>query len=541
MKKILLSFVLLLGGVLSSSATTTEIWSGEKIIDWNANAIVVDKALFASANVGDVLHITVSAVSGGYPQVGVAYPGSGTDIEPGKHLEAAGVIDIPVTGDMLKCAKVNGLQFKGDGMTITSITLESGVYEGRPNDAIWVGNANEGFQVNKAHLNLMNIEAGDIIKVNFSTAGSYINLCPSQKGPSDWNWDNPYSLTKVEEADNVQFTVNDALVTNPYHLIVNTNYSVTSVQVIKKEMTDVATLWSGEKVFSTWDDWFILPDSKFLSAKAGYKLRFTITNLFETTVGEDHWNHAMLFVKNGSNWSDLENSGEISLTATVPYVYEMTFTAATLEVAKNYGIIIQGRGYTITKVELVPNNISVSISEYEWATFCSGLPLDFTECDGLLAYIVTGHEGTTLTKTQITGTVPANTPLLLNAAKGNYTIPAIASSTTNVSANLLKAGTGAAVSAESGKTKYVLSVTAGKAEFQKINATAATVPTGKAYLEFNEAIEARSLDFDDEGTTAIKNMKVGENDNIYYDLQGRRVLYPKNGLYIVNGKKVIVK
>ena len=65
MKKILLSFVLLLGGVLSSSATTTEIWSGEKIIDWNANAIVVDKALFASANVGDVLHITVSAVSGG--------------------------------------------------------------------------------------------------------------------------------------------------------------------------------------------------------------------------------------------------------------------------------------------------------------------------------------------------------------------------------------------------------------------------------------------------------------------------------------------
>ena len=28
---------------------------------------------------------------------------------------------------------------------------------------------------------------------------------------------------------------------------------------------------------------------------------------------------------------------------------------------------------------------------------------------------------------------------------------------------------------------------------------------------------------------------------VYYDLQGRRVLYPKKGLYILNGNKVIIK
>lgn len=60
-------------------------------------------------------------------------------------------------------------------------------------------------------------------------------------------------------------------------------------------------------------------------------------------------------------------------------------------------------------------------------------------------------------------------------------------------------------------------------------------------MEFNEAIESRSLGFDDEEVTAIKNIKVGADDNIYYDLQGRRILYPKKGLYIVNGKKVIIK
>lgn len=43
------------------------------------------------------------------------------------------------------------------------------------------------------------------------------------------------------------------------------------------------------------------------------------------------------------------------------------------------------------------------------------------------------------------------------------------------------------------------------------------------------------------GTTDIKDMKVDTKDNLYYDLQGRRVLYPTTGLYIVNGKKVILK
>lgn len=39
----------------------------------------------------------------------------------------------------------------------------------------------------------------------------------------------------------------------------------------------------------------------------------------------------------------------------------------------------------------------------------------------------------------------------------------------------------------------------------------------------------------------IQQIKVGTSDNIYYDLQGRRVLYPQKGLYIVNGKKVMVR
>lgn len=44
--------------------------------------------------------------------------------------------------------------------------------------------------------------------------------------------------------------------------------------------------------------------------------------------------------------------------------------------------------------------------------------------------------------------------------------------------------------------------------------------------------------------TEIANVVVGKDANMrekVYDLQGRRVLYPKRGLYIINGKKVYVK
>lgn len=46
---------------------------------------------------------------------------------------------------------------------------------------------------------------------------------------------------------------------------------------------------------------------------------------------------------------------------------------------------------------------------------------------------------------------------------------------------------------------------------------------------------------EDDNTTSIKSVNTQSSDNVYYDLQGRRVANPANGLYIVNGKKVVVK
>ena len=191
------------------------------------------------------------------------------------------------------------------------------------------------------------------------------------------------------------------------------------------------------------------------------------------------------------------------------------------------------------------SSVSGTISDAGWSTFSSDLALDFTDVEGLEAYMITGHDGVNIVKSQVKGTVPANTGLLLKGAEGNYVIPVVGSSSTDVSANKMVAGTGASVSAEANKTKYVLGKngSTGKAEFQKIVSTSATVPAGKAYLQFNEEINARVLQFDEGETTAISEVRGLKSDvrGEFYNLNGQRVAQPSKGLYIVNGKKVMFK
>ena len=183
--------------------------------------------------------------------------------------------------------------------------------------------------------------------------------------------------------------------------------------------------------------------------------------------------------------------------------------------------------------------VAFTMNAYEWSTLVSDKALDF-ENSGVTAYVVTGHNGNALEKTEVT-TVAANTPLLLNAAAGDYEIP-VAASGTAYTDNKLVAGTGVAVTKEDGKTKYVLSLDADdNIAFMKINNDAATVPADKAYLEFNEVVSAPSFSFGD--ATAIDDVRSKTEDvrGDFYNLNGQRVALPTKGLYIVNGKKYIVK
>jgi hypothetical protein len=75
---------------------------------------------------------------------------------------------------------------------------------------------------------------------------------------------------------------------------------------------------------------------------------------------------------------------------------------------------------------------------------------------------------------------------------------------------------------------------------------AGTLAAGKCWIELvpSSPAHARALSIVFEGeTTGISTVKtaVDTKDAVIYDLQGRRVMQPTKGLFIVNGKKVVIK
>ena len=91
-----------------------------------------------------------------------------------------------------------------------------------------------------------------------------------------------------------------------------------------------------------------------------------------------------------------------------------------------------------------------------------------------------------------------------------------------------------------GKENYVIS----NDQFYRINATSATMKNTRAYLVLDTPASGVKgvVTFGDGVADGIELISIDDlNNNAIYDLSGRRVSNPTRGIYIVNGKKVIVK
>lgn len=193
---------------------------------------------------------------------------------------------------------------------------------------------------------------------------------------------------------------------------------------------------------------------------------------------------------------------------------------------------------------------TVTIGETGNATFCADQAIDFSNTEGLKAYAATGYDSETgdvvLTRVM---QAKAGMGLFLSGDAGTYELTTLESTTHN-SLNMLK-GTleTTTVNATDGDyTNYKYTIVDDVAAFYPL-ADNSTINAGKAYLQIPTswlpaASEARTigLRFDDSATTGIdENIGITDKDNAVYDLMGRKVKNPTKGLYIVNGKKVLVK
>lgn len=178
-------------------------------------------------------------------------------------------------------------------------------------------------------------------------------------------------------------------------------------------------------------------------------------------------------------------------------------------------------------------------SECGYATFCSDKALDFSAVEGLTAYIVTSTEAVAQLK-KVTK-VPAGTGLVLEGDEEatypkDYKIPVIATADA-IEGNLLKA---AITDKTAGEGDYVLAYKSNVRAFFPAEEDL-TIPAGKAYLHIDSGAPA-FLPFDAETTGISATLKNSEKANKeIFNLAGQRVSQLTKGLYIVGGRKVVVK
>ena len=186
--------------------------------------------------------------------------------------------------------------------------------------------------------------------------------------------------------------------------------------------------------------------------------------------------------------------------------------------------------------------ISATITSAEWATLYTPYALDFSEVAGLTAYTAEVIDNTVyLTEVD---DVQANTGVVLQGAEGNYNIPVIASSATGKGELTGNASATTAFDAFDGFTLYVLRLINGGQTVQFNTVTEGSIAAGKAFLKIatgGGAAPSLKIAFTD-AETGINEVNAPEAaDNGCFNLAGQRVANPTKGLYIVNGKKVLVK
>ena len=203
-----------------------------------------------------------------------------------------------------------------------------------------------------------------------------------------------------------------------------------------------------------------------------------------------------------------------------------------------------GNYWQLIKVTKVP----LTIAANDYSTLCLPFNVKLPENSAVKAYYASAAAGNVLNLTEITdGIIPAYEGVILqNTNKSevaNINLTITTAEATTLTDNKLE-GVTAKREGYDVKSNYVLADGNKGIGFYKANFTA--IPANKAYLPSGNITNAQGVmmafSFGDE-VTGIDNVNAAAPaPKKYYDLQGRRVLYPAKGIFVTeDGQKVLFK
>ncbi len=194
---------------------------------------------------------------------------------------------------------------------------------------------------------------------------------------------------------------------------------------------------------------------------------------------------------------------------------------------------------------------------HDFATYASEKGLDFSNVEGLKAYYAKSLQNGKTDEATILMTKIEQTPeefgmVLVGKAGTTYTVPVIDND--EEISNLLQPSVGVTALQRIYGTSTNFLLTAneeGKPVFRMVSETGGDLPANHAWLaiptkKITSTTSGAKLsivftDYNDE-VTAIKGVsEVKDADDNWYNINGQKVVNPTKGLYIHNGKKVILK
>ena len=323
----------------------------------------------------------------------------------------------------------------------------------------------------------------------------------------------------------------------------------------------VVAFWEGESMSNVGHSFYNTRDNlsgasggrvvtPYSGTSNGIKPNSTIDKgVYDISIAVNRWadqatNYTLQYSLDGETWNDIET---VSFTSTS----NETYIADNILIPGNSYLRLLSPGgtprHSIDYILADKVGEASTIGAEGYSTFASAYPLDLTAAAqttaGITAYKAS-VSGNKVNFTAIDQTVAANTGFLLEGTAGATVKIPVAATGTAVAGNEFLVNEGGATFTADADYYYFGLMKDTDLEFGTFDPATLAIPADKAYLKvLKTAVDGTArleIVFADEAT-GIANINVNDNENRYYNLNGQRISQPTRGLYIMNGKKYVVK